>query len=96
MYKRQEEILGRISREERIEELLSVLTPKEREVIRLRFGLDGKEGRTLREIGEIFNLTRERIRQIETEALRKLRERWNPPKKVGKLDRIGDKRYNPL
>ncbi|HEY8041287.1 MAG TPA: sigma-70 family RNA polymerase sigma factor [Polyangiaceae bacterium] len=54
-------------------ELLSILTVRERQVLRMRFGLDGGTERTLAEIGESFALTRERIRQIETKALRKLR-----------------------
>ena len=52
---------------------LAILKPMEREVLRLRYGFDGEKSRTLREVGEHFDLTRERIRQIEKEALRKLR-----------------------
>lgn len=52
---------------------LSILKPMERQVLELRYGFDGSSGKTLREVGEHFNLTRERIRQIEKEALRKLR-----------------------
>ncbi len=56
-----------------LQRALDSLTEREREVIRLRFGLtDGRE-RTLEEVGEVFHLTRERIRQVETKALRKLR-----------------------
>jgi len=54
-------------------DLLSMLTPREAEVVRLRFGLEGGREWTLSEIGATFDLTRERIRQIETQALRKLR-----------------------
>ncbi len=54
-------------------ELLATLTSREAQVLRMRFGLDGGAERTLAEIGESFDLTRERIRQIETQALRKLR-----------------------
>ena len=54
-------------------ELLKNLTEREEQVLRMRFGLDGQEERTLSEIGESFSLTRERIRQIESQALRKLR-----------------------
>ena len=54
-------------------ELLATLTTREAQVIRMRFGLDGGVERTLAEIGDSFALTRERIRQIETQALRKLR-----------------------
>jgi RNA polymerase primary sigma factor len=54
-------------------DLLSTLTAREAQVLRMRFGLDGGAERTLAEIGASFDLTRERIRQIETQALRKLR-----------------------
>jgi len=54
-------------------ELLATLTVREAQVLRMRFGLDGGVERTLAEIGASFDLTRERIRQIETQALRKLR-----------------------
>ena len=58
------------------EQLLAVietLTPREQKVIRLRYGLDDSHPRTLEEVGKEFNVTRERIRQIEAKALRKLR-----------------------
>lgn len=58
------------------EQLLAVietLTPREQKVIRLRYGLDDSHSRTLEEVGKEFNVTRERIRQIEAKALRKLR-----------------------
>ena len=58
---------------EREEYILSTLTPNESKVIRLRFGLDGGNPRTLEEVGKIFDITRERIRQIEAKALRKMR-----------------------
>lgn len=56
----------------KIEESLSLLTEREREIIRMRFGIDKKKVYTLDEIGKRFNLTRERIRQIEKKAIRKL------------------------
>ncbi len=56
-----------------INEVLSELTDRERKVISLRFGLEDDRARTLEEVGQEFNLTRERIRQIEAKALRKLR-----------------------
>jgi RNA polymerase primary sigma factor len=60
--------LMRTSFEERIQSMVSELEEKEREVIRMRFGLDGEEPRTLQEIGEALGLSRERIRQIESKA----------------------------
>ena len=58
---------------EEIAEVLHTLTPREEAVLRLRFGLDDGHTRTLEEVGEVFQITRERIRQIEAKALRKLR-----------------------
>jgi len=58
---------------EQIDGVLSSLTPRERRVLQLRFGLDDGRSRTLEEVGKEFNVTRERIRQIEAKALRKLR-----------------------
>ena len=55
------------------EEVLDTLTEREQKVLRLRFGLDDGRARTLEEVGKEFNVTRERIRQIEAKALRKLR-----------------------
>ncbi|NLB17007.1 MAG: sigma-70 family RNA polymerase sigma factor, partial [Clostridiales bacterium] len=54
-------------------EVLRTLTPREEQVLRLRFGLDDGRTRTLEEVGKVFNITRERIRQIEAKALRKMR-----------------------
>ena len=56
-----------------ISRLLAPLDEREREILKLRFGLDRGEPRTLEEVGEHFNLTRERIRQIEARAMSKLR-----------------------
>lgn len=58
---------------EQIDMLLSDLKERERQVIILRFGLEDGHPRTLEEVGQVFNVTRERIRQIEAKALRKLR-----------------------
>ena len=58
---------------EQLAEVLSTLTPREEKVLRLRFGLEDGRSRTLEEVGKEFNVTRERIRQIEAKALRKLR-----------------------
>ena len=58
---------------EQLVEVLKTLTPREEKVLRLRFGLEDGRARTLEEVGKEFNVTRERIRQIEAKALRKLR-----------------------
>ena len=58
---------------EQLEEVMSTLTPREEKVLKLRFGLEDGKARTLEEVGREFQVTRERIRQIEAKALRKLR-----------------------
>ncbi|MBQ7642652.1 MAG: sigma-70 family RNA polymerase sigma factor, partial [Clostridia bacterium] len=58
---------------EQIIGILDTLTPREEKVLRLRYGIDDGKTRTLEEVGKEFNVTRERIRQIEAKALRKLR-----------------------
>ena len=58
---------------EQLEGVLETLTPREEKVLRLRFGLDDGRSRTLEDVGQEFGVTRERIRQIEAKALRKLR-----------------------
>ncbi len=58
---------------EELGDILSQLTPREARILRLRYGLQDGESRTLKEVGEMFGLSRERIRQLEKEALRKLR-----------------------
>lgn len=70
-----EAALGDLRRQ--IEKVLSTLKPREQEVLVLRYGLRGGEPKTLEEIGDIYHLTRERIRQIETKALNKLRRQPN-------------------
>ncbi len=70
-----------------ISEVLETLTEREEKVIRLRFGLEDGKSRTLEEVGQMFGVTRERIRQIEAKALRKLRH----PSRSRKLkDYLGD------
>jgi len=58
---------------EQIEDVLSTLSPREHRIIQLRFGLEDGRSRTLEEVGKVFNVTRERIRQIEAKAIRRLR-----------------------
>ncbi len=71
---------------EQIEDVLYTLTPREQRVLQLRFGLEDGRSRTLEEVGREFNVTRERIRQIEAKALRKLRH----PSRSGKLKEFVD------
>jgi RNA polymerase primary sigma factor len=66
---------------EQIEDVLSSISPREKLVLQLRFGLEDGRSRTLEEVGKVFNVTRERIRQIEAKAIRKLRH----PSRSGKL-----------
>jgi len=58
---------------EQVDKVLSSLTPREERVLRMRFGIGEKSDHTLEEVGQDFEVTRERIRQIEAKALRKLR-----------------------
>ncbi|MDX1934079.1 MAG: sigma-70 family RNA polymerase sigma factor [Capsulimonadales bacterium] len=60
-------------RREQLEQVLARLTDRERDVVRMRFGLDGETPKTLEEVGQFFHVTRERVRQIELRALKKLR-----------------------
>lgn len=72
-----DELVARVT-PDAVRVLLDCLDDREREIVRMHFGLDGAPGRTLAEIGERFLLTRERIRQIEARALKKLRNPANP------------------
>lgn len=65
--------IERINLREKIEQVLKELNNQEQKVLRMRFGLDDNKPKTLEEIGKIFGVTRERIRQIESKAIRKLR-----------------------
>ncbi|MGQ9707607.1 MAG: sigma-70 family RNA polymerase sigma factor [bacterium] len=69
---------------EKLNEGLRTLTRREEKVLRLRFGLGDNSPRTLEEVGQIFNITRERVRQIEVKALRKLRH----PLRLGELEEL--------
>ena len=60
-------------RREALRSILGTLSERERAVLELRYGLDGQQPRTLDEVGRAFNVTRERIRQIEHQSLKKLR-----------------------
>ncbi len=71
---------------EQVMDVLSSLTPRERKVLELRFGLEDGRSRTLEEVGREFNVTRERIRQIEAKALRKLRHPTRSKKLKDYLD----------
>ena len=66
--------------------VLSTLTPREEKVLKLRFGLEDGRARTLEEVGKYFHVTRERIRQIEAKALRKLRHPSRSRKLKDSLD----------
>lgn len=68
-----EDVVEQTFLRESLENVLSTLTPREEKILRLRFGFDDGIERTLEDVGKMFNVTRERIRQIENKALRKLR-----------------------
>lgn len=67
------EAASQVLLKEQLNQVLGTLTEREEKVLRLRFGLEDGRSRTLEEVGQMFNVTRERIRQIEAKALRKLR-----------------------
>ena len=66
--------------------MLSTLSPREHRIIQLRFGLGDGRSRTLEEVGKVFNVTRERIRQIEAKSLRRLRHSSRSRKLKGYLE----------
>jgi RNA polymerase primary sigma factor len=68
-----DEVVSEHEKEKLVTEVLDKLTPRERRVLELRFGIGGKSDHTLEELGQDFEISRERIRQIEAKALRKLR-----------------------
>lgn len=65
---------------ENLNEMLDFLTPRERKIVKMRFGLEGGDVHTLEEVGKEFGVTRERIRQIEAKTLEKLKEHPNADK----------------
>jgi RNA polymerase primary sigma factor len=71
---------------EALRDVLSDLTERERRVVRMRFGLDDGQVRTLEEVGKEFGVTRERVRQIESKTLAKLRQPGRRGKLAGYLD----------
>ncbi len=79
--------MNQVSLKDRIAEVLGALNYREREIIRLRYGLADGYTYTLEEVGKIFSVTRERVRQIEAKAVRKLQHRIRSRKLSGFLDR---------
>lgn len=77
---------------ERVREVLKSLTPREEKVLKMRFGIDVASEHTLEEVGKDFSVTRERIRQIEVKALRKLRH----PSRSNKLQTFFDKEFDAI
>lgn len=75
----EDEIIEEMGRD-RIRELVNVLEDREKQILKLRYGLDGEDIHTLEEIGQTFNITRERVRQIEKKILRKLKNQYNKDK----------------
>ncbi|HRR91667.1 MAG TPA: sigma-70 family RNA polymerase sigma factor, partial [bacterium] len=68
----EEKLLEELSNEDLIHRLISGLDPKERKILILRYGLEDGKMRTLQEVGDIFGLTRERVRQIESKIIKKV------------------------
>lgn len=81
-YENPEDAAVRITMKEDIDSVLGTLSEKEAEVLRFRFGLNGNSSMSLKEVGDVFNLTKERIRQIEKKAIRRLQN----PQRMNKLE----------
>ena len=81
------ELTNRVLLREQLDEVLDTLNAREKQVLRYRYGLDDGAPKTLEEVGKIFKVTRERIRQIEVKALRKLRH----PSRRKKLEDFKEK-----
>ncbi len=77
------DVANNLIRREQLDTVLAKLTDREREVVRMRYGLDDGSPRTLEEVGQYFEVTRERVRQIELRAIKKLR-------RLGPFDALGD------
>lgn len=75
----EDDIIEKLGRNQ-VRELVKVLDDREKQILKLRYGLDGEEIHTLEEIGSAFNITRERVRQIEKKTLKKLRNQYNKEK----------------
>ena len=75
----EDKIIEEMGRDQ-VRELVNVLDEREKQILKLRSGLDGEEIHTLEEIGNAFNITRERVRQIEKKALKKLKKQYNKDK----------------
>lgn len=73
---------------DKLEAILKTLSPRERDIIRLRYGLDNGYSYTLEELGRIFRVTRERIRQIETKAMKKLQQPNRSNQLIGFLEKV--------
>jgi RNA polymerase sigma factor (sigma-70 family) len=86
------EVVGTSQLPEEIQRFLAPLDEREREILELRFGLDKGEPRTMEEVGELFNVSRERIRQIEARAMSKLR---HPPRNVIKISTNSESELQP-
>ncbi|MGI5831022.1 MAG: sigma-70 family RNA polymerase sigma factor [Thermoguttaceae bacterium] len=85
-FERPEQSVGNEMLRKEINKILQTLTPREREIIRLRYGLDNGYMHTLEEVGRIFEVTRERVRQIEAKAVKKLQTPGRSKRLLGFLD----------
>ncbi|MBV8660755.1 MAG: RNA polymerase sigma factor RpoD [Candidatus Dependentiae bacterium] len=86
------DIVANSDLKEKVREVLKSLTPREEKVLKMRFGIDVASEHTLEEVGKDFSVTRERIRQIEVKALKKLKH----PSRSKKLQSFFEKEFNPI
>jgi RNA polymerase primary sigma factor len=82
----------KVNVQERTARVLRTLSPREEKIIRMRFGMEDGSEHTLEEVGQAFSVTRERIRQIEAKALRKLRNPSRACELKSLFDNVADKR----